>query len=151
MVLFQRFAREDQAEGGMIVHDHTAVAVENAAAWGRDRHRFDAVLLRALVVKLRILYLKFPEAPNQKQENAYTGVLENRNSAGRKPRVIATRRPTGALDFVVRLDRGQDHKNFCSVSILILKGRFFTSRFVGQPLAGDKSPPQLAGDVGPTC
>src|SRR6516162_7049354 len=118
MVLFQRFSREDQAEGGMIVHNHTAIAVENAAAGGQDRHGLDAVLLRTLVVKLGILYLKFPETPNQKQKNAYTGVLENRNSSGCKPRVIATRRPTWGLHFAVRLDRGQDHKNFCSVSIL---------------------------------
>ena len=51
------FARQKQAERGVIVYNDAPVAIQNAPARPGNRHRFDAVLLRPLAVEFRILHL----------------------------------------------------------------------------------------------
>ena len=82
VLLFQRLAGQDQSEGRVVVDDHAAVAVENAAARRQNGHALDAVGLRALVVKLRILHLQLPEAGDQKQEDDDGGVLKDGDFPG---------------------------------------------------------------------
>ena len=45
MLHLQVFARQIQAEGGVIVDDHAAVAIQNLAARRQHGNRLDAVLL----------------------------------------------------------------------------------------------------------
>ena len=88
MVLLEIFPRENQAPGRMVVDNHTAIAIENLAARGHDRQRFDAVPLGALVVDFRALDLQFPEAGDQEKENRDRDVLECGHLGGGKTGVV---------------------------------------------------------------
>ena len=85
------FAGQNQGERIVVIDDHAPVAVENAAARRQQRHRLDAVLLRALVIELRILHLQLPKPGNQEKEDAHGGVLENGDLTGREASIIAQR------------------------------------------------------------
>src|SRR6202011_649223 len=50
----QNFTREQQTEGGVVVDDDAAIAVEDLAAWRQYRNGLNAVLLGAHLVQLRI-------------------------------------------------------------------------------------------------
>ena len=114
------FARQQQAERGVIVHNHAPVAIQNAPARPGNRHRFDAVLLRPLTVEFGILYLQPPEAGNQEQKDNDGGVLENGNLTRRKPRIIAQRRFIGKLLLEIWVGRRNDHNEAWLRSIPIL-------------------------------
>ena len=120
MLFFQRFASENQGKRRVVVDDHAAVAVENSAARGEDRDRFDAVGLRTLVVELRILNLELPEAGNQKKKDKDGGVLKDRNFGRREMRIVAQRRFFGNLLLEIRVDRRQGHNKAECRSIPIL-------------------------------
>ncbi len=92
VLFFQDFARQNQAERGVVIDDHPAVAVQDAAARRQDRHGLDAVLQRPLVVELGILHLEPPEAGDQEQEDGDAGVLKNGDFAGGEIGIVAQRR-----------------------------------------------------------
>jgi hypothetical protein len=54
----------------VVVDDHAPVAVEDLAAGGQDRLRFDAVALGALVIEFRVADLQVPEPRDEKKEMA---------------------------------------------------------------------------------
>ena len=94
----------------MIIDDHAAVAVEDAAARREDGHRLDAILLGADAVELRVLHLEPPEARDQEQKDGHGDVLKNGNLASREPRVVVQGRLIGEVRFEIRVGRRQDHK-----------------------------------------
>ena len=63
-------AIEQQRIGSLVVDDHAPVAVEDLAARRQDRRALDAVSLRRFAVDVRIFYLQFPEARDQKNKNS---------------------------------------------------------------------------------
>ncbi len=97
MIILAGFAGQQQAERGVIVHNYAPVTIQNAPAWTRNGHGFDAVLLRPFAVEFGILYLQPPEPGNQKQEDDDRGVLEEGDLARREPRIVAQRRFLGKL------------------------------------------------------
>ena len=94
----------------MIVDDDATVAVQDAAAGGQNRHGFDAVLLGALIVELRILNLQPPEAGNQEEKDEDRGVLKDGDLASRKASVIAQRGFVGNTLFEIWVDWRKGHK-----------------------------------------
>src|ERR1017187_5011212 len=120
MLVFGGFARQQQAERGVVIHNYAPVAVQNAPAWPRNRYRFDAVLLRPLAVEFGILHLQPPESGNQKQEDDHRGVLEDGNLPRRKPRIVAQRWLIGKLLPGIRVGRRKGHKQAELRSTLIL-------------------------------
>ena len=93
-VLFlQVVARQDQAEGRVVIDDHAAFAIENLAARGEDRDGFDAVALGLLVVDFGAFDLQPPEPGDQEQKNANCGVLKKRDLAGGASEVVSAQAP----------------------------------------------------------
>src|ERR1019366_1676301 len=91
LLLLGGCAGQQQAERGVVIHNHAPVAIQNAPARPRNGHRFDAVLLRPLAVEFGILYLQPPEPGHQEQEDEPRGVLEDGNLPRRNPRIVAQR------------------------------------------------------------
>src|ERR1017187_5876608 len=120
MLVFGGFARQQQAERGVVIHNYAPVAVQNAPARPRNGHRFDAVLLRPLAVEFGILHLQPPESGNQEQEDDHRGVLEDGNLPRRKPRIVAQRWFIGKLLPGIRVGRRKGHNEagLCSSPIL---------------------------------
>ena len=114
------FAGQQQAERGVIVHNHAPVAIQNAPARTRNGHGFDAVLLCPFAVEFGILHLQPPEAGNQEQEDDDRGVLEDSDLARRKPRIVAQRGFVGKLVLEIRVGRRNDHNKAELRSIPIL-------------------------------
>src|SRR4029077_15279121 len=89
----ESFLRKLDHEGGLIVHDHAAVAVENLTAGGEHVSGLDASALREGTVGLVIANLKDPESGNQKQEDRHGSVLEDRDAAQRELGIVAKQAP----------------------------------------------------------
>src|SRR6202030_1971281 len=112
--------------GGVVVDDHPAVAVQDAAAGRRHRYRLDAVGLRPLVIELRVLHLELPEARNQKEKYGHRGVLKHGDFRCRKMNVIPQWRLIAELLLLLEIwvDRRQDHGtewSACSIPIVAEK------------------------------
>src|SRR5580700_6137754 len=113
----------------MVGDDHSAVAVQNPASRRDDRHRFDAVCLRALIVNLRVLHLQAPEPRNQQQENDYGGVLKNSDLARRKIRIVAQRWFfRELLPVEIRIGWRQDHNFARGIALILYSSRWVLMR-----------------------
>ena len=93
----QVFARQIQAEGGMIVDDHAAIAIQNLAARRQHRNRLDAVLERPLLINLGIANLQVPEAGDQEQKDGDGDVLKECDLLRGELRIVAQKLVGGAL------------------------------------------------------
>ena len=119
--LVQRFARQQQAERTVVIHDQASVAIEDAPARRRHRLRFHAVGQRPLVVELRILHLQPPEAGDQKHERGHGGVLKNGDLARRLPVIVAQRQLVEAFGTrnVDRSAAGSQHQGASGSSLSV--------------------------------
>jgi len=75
----QRFPREYEAPGGVVVNDNASIAVEDLAAGRDDGQALDAVLEGKFGVAALLFNLQLPKAADEEQEDGYRGVLESRN------------------------------------------------------------------------
>ena len=73
-----RFANQEAGDGGVIVHQQTAFAIEQLAPRRQDGHLADTVLLRQGAVVLRSDHLQPPQAGEQYQQDADDRVLHDR-------------------------------------------------------------------------
>jgi hypothetical protein len=89
MVLVQTFAREHRAEGGAIIDDDPAVAVENLPARSEQRDGLDAIALSQLTIYFVVADLQNPEAREQKQEYGHGRILERGNAAQGETGIVA--------------------------------------------------------------
>ena len=97
MLQLQVFAREDNAPGGLVIHDDAAIAVENLAARRAHRYHFHAIAFGTFAIDVRALNLQLPEAGNQEEENGDGGVLEARHLGGGEAGFIARQQVPGHL------------------------------------------------------
>jgi hypothetical protein len=109
MLFFQRFASDNQAKRRVVVHDYAAIAVEDAAAGGQDGDGFDAVGLRLMIVKFRILYLELPETGDQEQKDDHRSVLKNGYFSRREVCIVTQRGFIGEFLFEIGVNRRNDH------------------------------------------
>src|ERR1051326_2897428 len=93
----------------MVVDNHAAIAVQNPAARRQHRHRFDAVLLRPLVVQLLVLYLEPPETRDQEEEDEHCNVLKNSDLPGGEASIVAQRRFLGNVQLEIWIDWRKGH------------------------------------------
>ena len=73
-----RFADQEAGDGGIVVHQQAAFAIEQLAPRRQDGHLADTVLLRQRAVVLRANHLQPPQAREQHQQNADDRVLHDR-------------------------------------------------------------------------
>ncbi len=73
-----RFADQEAGDGGIIVHQQTAFAVEQLAPRSQDGHLADAILLRQRAVVLRSDDLQPPQAGEQYQQDGDDRILHDR-------------------------------------------------------------------------
>src|SRR5438477_1184853 len=83
-------------EGGLIVDDDAAVAIEDFAAGSKQRNGLDAIALGQRAVGFVFANLKHPETGDQKQEHRHGGVLEDRDAAERELRIVAKQAAGGS-------------------------------------------------------
>ena len=88
VLFFQRFARKDEPERGVIVDNDAPIAIQNFSTRRRQRKRFDAVPLSRFVIKALVLHLQLPEARGKKYKNGYDAILNKRDFAGREFRIV---------------------------------------------------------------
>jgi hypothetical protein len=89
VVHLQVFARENNAPGGLVIHDDPAIAIQNFSTRGDDGKYFDTIAFRAFAVDFRAANLELPEAGNEKEKNGDGGVLEAGHLGGGEARFVA--------------------------------------------------------------
>src|SRR5579872_95951 len=72
----QVFARQDEAVRVVIIDNDSPVTIEDLAARREDGNRFNAVLLRLLLVVRRVAHLQLPKSRNEEYKNRDREVLE---------------------------------------------------------------------------
>ena len=84
-------AQQQDAEGGAIVHEHAAVAVEHPATGSDDGNFADAVALGERGVLIGVDDLEFPEAQQEHADHAHDDV--GRDSEPRLRQTIVVPKP----------------------------------------------------------
>src|SRR6185437_6853716 len=111
-----------EREGTVVIDDHSAVAIEKAAARGEEGFGLDVVLLGFEAVEFGVLDLEAPEARDEEEEDGDGAILESGDAAGDEAGVIAQGRLIGKLvrSFemaqVGRNDHGEIRWSFLSYS-----------------------------------
>ena len=83
VILRQVFTRKNQTEGGVVVNDHPAIAVEDLSARRQHRQRLNPVAFGLLAVNVRVAHLEIPESGEKKNENPDGDVLKEGDLTGR--------------------------------------------------------------------
>ena len=73
-----RLTDQEAGDGGVVVHQQAAFAIEQLAPRRQDGHLADTVLLRQGAVVLRTDHLQPPQAGEQHQQNGDDHVLHDR-------------------------------------------------------------------------
>ena len=73
-----RFADQKAGDGGIIVHQQAAFAIEQLAPRSQNGHLADAILLRQRAVVLRSDHLQPPQAGEQYQQDGDDRILHDR-------------------------------------------------------------------------
>ena len=121
MFFLEGFAGQDQAPGGVVVHNNPAIAVQNLAARGHQGEGFDPVPLSPFVVNFRAADLQFPETRHQYQKNPDGNVLESMHLRGREAGVVTETSLVRRGEFVLGFEGRKTHR-CCRTSISILQG-----------------------------
>src|ERR1700761_3329420 len=97
MLRLDLVAVQQQGVRGFVIHDYSVIAIQNLAARRKNGRALDPVSFRCFAVNVRVLYLQFPEAGNQKDENGDRQVLKNRDLSRSRIRLIAQKAVRGKL------------------------------------------------------
>ncbi len=84
MLHLQVFAREIEAERGVVVDDHAAVPIQDFAARRQHRNGLDAVFHGAFLIEVGIANLQVPKPGDQEHEYSDHDVLENGDFAAKR-------------------------------------------------------------------
>ena len=88
VIRLQVLPREQQREGGLIIDDHAAIAVENFAARREHRNGLDAIALGQFAVAFAVANLQHPEAGDQEQKDRNDEILETGDAPQREASVV---------------------------------------------------------------
>ena len=140
----QSLAGQQDAVGGMVVHDHASIPVEDLTARRHDRDCLDAIQLGALAVEIRIANLDAPEARDEEQEDPHRQVLKEGDFLAGYFRIVANERLVGNSLRQIGLYGAKTHK--ARGIILIPSLADFTTATLSE--TADRSNPRVAPDSG---